>query len=103
MTEHAGQLGFILCVGQQAVVNANHSAGHGKGVELGAVDDHQFKSFVTQLAVPCELIGQVLDVVLHQRVGNGGHLTAKGFQPDAAQLMFLLETELTGAGVTEFG
>jgi len=77
-------------------VGADNTAGHRKGVHGGIVDHDQLQARIFQGAVLGQIVEQLFQIDLYFWVVEGFDPAAKGFQPGAAQLVFLLQGDNTG-------
>ena len=100
--DHAGHLVLAGGVQKQAGVEADHPAGHGEGVDGGAVDHHDRQVRFVQLAEGRQPVDQMFRVLLDQRVFHDRRLATKITQPAAPEPVFLLGGNDRHGGVAQF-
>ena len=103
VAQYGDQLILGLGVQQQAVVDADDAARHGKCVDFRTVDDNYFYPAVFQFAVGNQQVDEMFKVVMQQRVVHGGHLAAENTQPGSSQLIFEFRGKHAGGRLAEIG
>ncbi|MCY1358410.1 hypothetical protein D9M69_449460 [compost metagenome] len=99
--QHRGVLGLGGGIEEEAAVDADDAAGGGEGVELRAVEQHEFQAPVLQLAGLGQAVDTGFDIVFQLRVVELRHLAAQQAQPGAAELVFLFRGDDGRAGVPQ--
>src|SRR5690606_23121645 len=84
-------------------VDADDATGRGKGVQLGTVYDDKGQPVVLQLAVQGQVVGDVDQIFVQQRVGDGPAAAAHRAQEFTTQLVFVVQRDQPGDAVAERG
>ena len=103
MRHHRGEL--ILChrILEEPAVDANDTAGHGKGVDGRIVNDDEFNPSVLKLAMLHQLEHQPFQITVQQRVIFDGGLATEASEPHPPELIFIVSGEQAGTGLTQIG
>src|SRR3990167_5524340 len=96
-----GIFGFGLGIQEQSAIDPDNAAGGGEGIDLLAVEQHEFQAAVLQLAGFAEAIHAGLDEVLELRVGQLADLAAYQAQPGTTELVLLLGRNHGRTGVAQ--
>ena len=100
--QYRGHLVLVFRKGKDTGMEAHHAARYREGIHRRVFNDHQFQPRILQFAVGGQVVEQLLQVDLHQRIVVGFHPAAKDLQPDTAQLILLLFGDNAGGGIAQY-